>query len=394
MKMLENIVAFPCDAQSSPFFGALSSALIPALGITEDTAFYCVPKGTFCVQCGGCGQKTALQKHHLALYHDYQTATGVSFGWAWPEDDDALWRWPDEFWDFIMRYAGLSWRRLGKELGREALYEAIVASIDEGFPALLKLGNGPDWHVATGYGEGVLYGLDAHKHHNSSARPQIRPDRYTDDGLFVLSNWYEPLETAILITGRVEPAVTLEDVLARIIGVLKHPAHAALEREVMRRIDQITPDNASDTAKWLSRLAGFPIEARWHAAEAFAPGKSPVYGILRLTDSQAVRKACEQLFLSYIADNRSETHGVCWKIWGLLGVGPKTGYRLPPDADELVLRSETRQELERLFALVFENDRTVLHALREAQQLLLSPEDAKWLGVRDEGAPGGGSSQP
>lgn len=76
-------------------------------------------------------RKTALQKHHLALYHALLAASGVAFGFSYPEDDtveehslpgvEKGWRWPDAFVDFLMGVAGLSWRRIRKGEGVEAL---------------------------------------------------------------------------------------------------------------------------------------------------------------------------------------------------------------------------------------------------------------------------------
>ena len=86
MKIIPDIVPFPDGAESSPFFGALASALVPALGYTETTTYFCGQKGSYCVDCGNCKNST-LQKHRCLLYHDYQSFTGVSFGWAWPEDE-------------------------------------------------------------------------------------------------------------------------------------------------------------------------------------------------------------------------------------------------------------------------------------------------------------------
>lgn len=379
MKLIDSPVSFPCDAQSNAFFCALTSALLPVLGITEETPYYCAPKASLCVHCGGCGQKTTLQKHHAALYHELQTLSGVSFGWAWPEDGDCPyqttegggpgWAWPDAFVGFILGFEGLSWRRLPKGTGEEVVYQAVTESIDAGFPVLMKLGLGPDWHVVTGYDEGILYGLDSHGHYIASVHPQIKPDRYTDDGLFVMSRWYESFEDAIVISGRSAPAVSLSDVLARCIQILEHPVHARLEAELTARIDAVAPDNALVTAQWLNDRASFPIEARYHAAETFTSGESVTFGLLRRAENPAVRKKLGDIFFHYIADNRDETHGVCWKIWGQLGVGPKTGYRLAPDACERLLRPETQAELKRLFSLVFANDRAVLQVLREALAL-------------------------
>lgn len=92
--------------------------------------------------------------------------------------------------------------------------------------------------------------------------------------------------------------------------------------------------------------------------------------MMRLTDNKAVKEKLGGVFFRYIADNHDETHGVCWKIWGLLGVGPETGYGLPQKAGERVMDRKTQAELKRLFALVFENDRAVREILREALALL------------------------
>lgn len=374
MQRLDNIVQFPIDAESSPFFSALSSALLPALGYTEDTPYFCAPKGSYCVRCGGCGDRSNLQKHQLALYHAYQTLTGVGFGWVWPDSDCLAyqtidnggpgWTWPDSMLDQIMGTAGLTWRRLSKSLGRDAIYREVACSIDRGFPVLARLGASPDWQVVTGCEAGALLGLDTDQH--VLAKGAIRPDQYTDEGLFLLSRWFETLEDAVAITGRCDPTVTLSEILTVIVRTLAHPAHARLEHDLMERIDRITPENAVETAAWLNRLASFPIEARWHAAEAFCSRES---AILRLTEDTGLQQRLGDLFFTrYIADNHDETHGVCWKIWGLLGIGPENGYTLAPDVGERVMRPAVRDELKRLFALVFANDRTVLTALRELVQ--------------------------
>ena len=380
MKQIGDIVPFPNGAQASAFFGALATALLPSLGFTEETPYYCPQKSSICIKCGnGCQDETNLRKHHGTLYHDFSTITGVNFGWAWPEDESechtipgagSTWRWPDEFIGFIMDYAGLDWRRIKRSAPKEEILQAIIASIDRGFPALIKLGDGPDWHVITGYDGDVLYGLDSHNHFDASVHPVVQPDWYTDDGLCVLSQWYEPFEDAIILTGRRAPSVTLKEILQKIIPILEHPAHTRLEADLSRRIDEINPDNAQETAIWLNNVAGFPIEARWHAAESFISGESTTYGLNRLTGDEAMKKLFWQLFVRYIANDSDETHGVLWKVWAQLGVGPETGYAVPANAGELILQPEARVELRRLFGLVFKNDRNVLDALSEALGLL------------------------
>lgn len=349
MKKIPNIVQYPFDAQSSPFFCALASTLLPVLGYTEETPFFCAEKNTYCVNCGNCGNKTTLQKHHLRLYHDYQTFTGVSFGWEWPENDSEYqvipgwkpgWRWPDEFLDFIFGFAGLSWMRLQKSTGKKDIYAMVRTSIDTGFPVLMRLGM--DWHVITGYdGEKGFWGLGY-----NSGEPVILPC------------WPESFEDAIIITGHADKSVTISHILDRIIQTLAHPAHVKLEADLMAHLDGVSSDNAWETAGWLLEKVGFPIEARWHAADSSLQalcenkaGKDKIFGMIR----------------QYVFDGELDaSHGTCWKIWAQLGAGPDTGYALPENAGELLLRPKTQDELKRLFSIVFANDRIVLKLLKEA----------------------------
>lgn len=351
-KRLPGIVAYPGGAQSSPFFAALASVLLPALGYTEETPYFCGMKEAYCIHCGECSDDPALRKHHMSLYHTYQTFTGVGFGWAWPESDspdqvipgwEPGWRWPDEFFRFIFGYAGLSWKRLRKGAEEEQVLAALKGSVDSGLPALLRLGM--DWHVVTGYDNDLLIGL---KHGAKEPAP--------------IPGWFGAFEDAVIVSGRAAQSVTLRHALGRMIEALAHPAHARLEADLMARLDAVTPENSRQTAQWLLEIVGFPIEARWHAAEC---------GIYFLDISPAVKDTLFGMLIQYIDDGRPDaTHGTCWKIWAQFGVGPKTGYKMPPGAQERLLLPETRAELKRLFATVFENDRIVLDVLRKAAKMI------------------------
>lgn len=355
IKEIKPIVAYPFDAQDIPFFCALSSALLPALGYTEETPYFCMPNERFCNHCGGCN-KTTLQKHHLGLYHVYQTFTGVSLGWEWPENDSPYrvipcweqgWRWPDEFLGFIFGYAGLSWKRLRKGTAQGQVFSAVTDSIDAGYPVLLHLGM--DWLVITGYGDKTeLIGLG-----------------YKLGEAAVVSDWVDSFEDAVIITGRAAQTVAVGDILERMIETLAHPAHAKLEKDLMAKIDAITPENVRETAEWLLAKANFPIEARWHAAESGLPGLCSNGG-----KNQAAWDKAFGMLRQYIFDDEpNNTHGICWKIWKQLGVGTETNYKLPENTAELLLKPETQAELKRLFAIVFENDRVVLGLLRETKRL-------------------------
>ena len=379
IKLIPDILPFPDGAESSPFFGALASALMPALGFTAETPFFCDPKQSFCIECGGCN-RTTLQKHRYRLYHDLQSYTGVSLGWAWPEENSDYqtmpgwykgWRWPDEFFAFIFGFTGISWKRLRTGTDRDVIFSEVRKSVDAGMPVLMKLGDGPDWHVVTGYGDAdaggayVLYGYDSHNHFDHTMRPTkdvVAAQGYTDNGLFILSDWFKHFRDAIIIVGRTPKTVGYGDIVDRAIETLEHPAHERLKKDLMERLDGVTHENARATAEWLLGIVGFPIEARWHFAESNLhyhceneEAKEKIFGIIR----------------QYVFDSEHDaTHGTCWKIWAQLGVGTHTGYALPPNAGDLLEKSETRAELKRLFEIVFYNDRVVLDLLREARAAL------------------------
>jgi hypothetical protein len=200
-----------------------------------------------------------------------------------------------------------------------------------------------EWRVITGYDADnrKIYGFGYGQY-----EPAAIPD------------WFGALDSAILITGRAEQSVSYGDILNRMIRTLEHPAHARLESDLTAKLDGITPENVSAAAAWLLEKVSFPIEARWHAADSelcilcdVPRAKDKIFGMIR----------------QYVFDRELDaTHGTCWKIWAQIGVGTHTNYALPPNAGELLLKNETRAELKRLFAIVFENDRVVLGLLREA----------------------------
>ena len=123
-------------------------------------------------------------------------------------------------------------------------------------------------------------------------------------------------------------------------------------------MDSVTADNAWETAEWLLRVVGFPIEGRYHAADS---------NLHHLCENEKAKDKIFGMIRQYVFDSEHDaTHGTCWKIWAQLGVGADTGYALPPNAGKLLLNKDTQVELKHLFAIVFDNDRVVLGLLREA----------------------------
>ena len=152
--------------------------------------------------------------------------------------------------------------------------------------------------------------------------------------------------------------------LARIASVLTDPSHERLEREILSDLDAAAPETAFDIACKLIGITSVPIEARWHAAEAFCTRENLIWS---LEGDEAVKRELGELFFArYIQNDNGETHGICWRIWNLLGASAETGFGPAPDSGERLLAGNVQGELKALFAAVFQNDQEILNALRRA----------------------------
>lgn len=376
MKKQLTIPPFPHDAESDGFIAALSSAVCAAKKYTDDTPYWCTSKGCYCKKCGGCiGQ--SLDRTQLSVYHCLLTASGLAFGFDYPEDDSvaahtipdtpAGWRWDDGFVSDIMDFAGLSYIRCKNKTVAE-IREIIKDSIDAGYPAMAanhrvypnEMAWVSCWKIICGY---------------------------TDDGITVMNYNGEMIdetggayEDIIVITGEVDRAndaacwQTYLNVLKRIYTVLIDPSHDALENEIMSDLSNVTPENAVMLSYKLMGINGVPVEARWHAAEAFASKGNLLYSLVdslstgsaESNELKAVSEKLSDLFFKrYLAEGNNETHGIGWKIWACLNVGPQTGYLPTKESFKLIQQSDVQSELKRLFKIVFDNDRAVANGVME-----------------------------
>lgn len=328
-KILAHQVPFPVDAESDNFTAALASALVTARGYTEETPYWCAPNRRYCIHCSPCGDHL-LERHQLSVYHCLLTASTLAFGFDYP--------WDENYVNALARFAGFSYLRFGSTSAREEVFSTIKSSIDTGMPTLLRLENEMEWILAVGYDADTVFGLDSKFH--------ALPD-----------NWHSMLRDAIVITGNTAPDMSYKELLERIASALSYEAHGALERVIMDVLDHVTSENAMDTAGMMCGINGVPIEARWHAAEAFGGHENLLCNICT---NKEIHSRLTHIFLSkYIEDGNDETHGIGWKIWGALGVGPETGYAVTEQSAALILQKETQETLKRLFAKMFENDRAV-----------------------------------
>ncbi len=346
-------IGFPVDAESDLFTAALASALVAVYGYTRETPYWCAPKGHYCIHCSPCGENL-LERHHVSIYHCLLTASGLAFGFDYPQDDTvephslpgypAGWRWDDGYIDFLMRFAGATWKRYGRTANPDSVLTALRQSIDSGIPALVRLEDELEWRIVSGCSENTLTG----------ERPGHRAFRCSD--------WQNELIDLIVITGRAPRSVSYREVLERIENVLAYPEHDAVLKAIDSALEHVTEENAMDAAYMLTGITGVFIEARWHAGEAFSSRENLLSA---LCDDENIRASLADLFFSrYIQDGNQETHGLGWKIWELLGVGPKTGYQPTALSQERLMNPETRAELKRLFHKVFDNDRAVLAGIR------------------------------
>ena len=355
--MFDNILTYPQGAESDPFFAALTTALLPILGYDEDTEYYCSPKGRYCTLCGECG-RSRLKSNHEMLYHALFAASGAAFCFGAPEDDDcesrtypgALsgWRWDDEFVDRLARVCGVSYcRRRGDDVD---VGELIANSLSQGYPVLARLGAsgncafGDDaaWCVVTGCDGDTLRGTDScfrylsafAKYADSKAdsiadniadskadsiadsiadstvvseadsEADSETDSKTDseaDSEFILHGWRERLNDAIIFTGRSEPNASFREILRQIIKVLRCGAREDYRREVFGLIDGASGEGAQMAAFILTAMIGYPIEARWHAAEAFC-SKDNI--LVNLSDDEQLKtKLADLMFSRYIKND-------------------------------------------------------------------------------------------
>ncbi len=376
MKKLLTIHPFPHDAESDGFIAALSSVVCAAKKYTDDTPYWCTPRDCYCQKCGGCAGQS-LGKAQLSVYHCLITMSGLAFGFDYPEDDsvDAHtfpntpvgWRWDNDFLANIMDFAGLSFIRCKNKTVAD-ICEIVKDSIDAGYPAMAaNYSVYPDemawascWKIISGY---------------------------TDDGITVMNYGGEMTdetdgvyEDVIVITGEVNRADDAAckrayfDMLKRIHAVLSDSSHDALENEIMSDLSNVTPENAVMLSYKLMGINGVPIEARWHAAEAFMSKDNLLYSLVNSSssdsaDSNELKAVAEKLsdlfYQRYFAEGNNETHGIGWKIWACLHVGPQTGYLPTEESFKLIQQPDVQSEMKRLFKIVFDNDRAVADGIME-----------------------------
>lgn len=292
---------------------------------------------------------------HMALYQFLLTATGIGLmaedtnrngmyemqalpGILPPNLEDRL--------DFAMRSQGFMYTSLEKTPGKEQLFWLVMDAVRQDKPVLMKLDDGPEWCVVTGFHEGTqaVYGLDSQPYDVRGFLPVKRT--YTKDGLFVIRDWFRTLHRLVIVTGETTP-LPFCDAIGRMVQQLRRSV-SLIPALIPEMLDAVTPDTAAGVAEYLHRLNRYVAEARWHVAECLA-------------SLQMDGAAWETL--RECADACRRTNETCWKIWGQLCVGIHTDYRLPKTISQLMLDAGRREKIKELFETVWENDRLALEKL-------------------------------
>ncbi len=357
----------PCcpDAECSLSMCALTTLFLKLEGIEEATPFPCAYHERICTTCGECDYATRtpnLARHHLRLYHFLLTVTGVGLMWGDPNEsgeydlkqtEGVVPPWLEDRFDVAMKAMGYEAIRLDKRNGGQDTFHHIADAVRSNRPVLMKLDDGPRWHVVVGFGlkTGALFALDTARHGGDHPAPAGAHDRH---GLCVLTDWFRHLRKTVLVTGRSERTLSVGALYDRMIRRLETADGTTLKEMVPRMLDGVTQGSARSVAEYLNRLAGYVMEARWHAAEAF---RGYLMGRAEGEADRAVLRACADLYC--------RTHDVCWKVWGALGVGPHTQFQLPGGISRMLQEADRRNTLKVLFAEMFANDAAVLAALRD-----------------------------
>lgn len=349
-KCIESMVPFPVNAQRNTLFGALASILLYRNACTEDTPIFCGKYQRNCIRCGGCKKEPFIHRHHLQTYQYLLTITGCAYFWLDREIGNSYEK-PyraDEFSEtaldrlsMALCASGYRWESMNQDTPADILFERIRQSVEEQRPALIKLGGGDVWAVVTGY--------DDEKQLPFLMKFRHAPQRNKE--------WYDKLRNLVFITDSCDSTVSLPEALHHMIQHLNTADRNKLEQKICQKLE--TEQDGRKLGLWLNKIISLAIEARWHASECYRHTMAPA-----LDDSRGKN------LLLQAADLHLRFHDQAWKIWGLLGVSPQTGYGLPRNIQEVLDKPSVRAEIKALFQELFAIDRQVSGLLQECAALL------------------------
>ena len=316
-KKIDNVIEVPCGGETVKFTSCLVSMLMRAKGIVdEEQDFYCNGQNGPCIRCGKCEDLVPLKRLHNEIYNLFTIVSGYGFlqidlsddehmKESWDYTSQLLLREFDDYFDFTMNFAGYDYEKLQTSTGRQVIFNRIKESIDENVPVLVQLKRKLQWILVTGYDEDKILGLDGSQSYWGMSPAE--PDSY-ENGLFIMSGWYEKLSSVYILGEKKEPTKDIRDVMTRgkkIMQAMKNKKYYQNSVAYMR--DESNFKNLSDE-RWLSirdRVAkwiGHPIDIRAMTGSAMNPLKN------------------DDAFSKNEAIALHKIHGLCWTVHDVLWI--------------------------------------------------------------------------
>ncbi|MDF2541683.1 MAG: transcriptional regulator, AraC family [Herbinix sp.] len=161
---------------------------------------------------------TDVIKRHNQLYNFFQFISGGVHGTPNSSRKNS--------YEYVMKYCGYDYIKLGKADGKDKLRYAIVSSINQNMPVLLSLDNTNDnWNIITGYNQNaeVIYGFDGYFSYwkNIENDMNVVKDGYLNNKMYFLRNWFDMVDFIVVIVGKTNPHITNKDVFQQLNDIIK-----------------------------------------------------------------------------------------------------------------------------------------------------------------------------
>jgi len=348
-KIIENVISFPNGAETSRFFGAVSSMHMAVRknepAVQEHEFIYHV-----LYSVSGAG---LFRLHQSVVPHSIQ-AYGADIQEGFILD----------YVSYTLQYLGYDFKKLSKgETSKEIIWNEVAASIEKNIPVLFKVSGTIQWNLVCGYDENmVAYGLDAKDHYTSKhIHNLVKPEGYLDNGYFYDSKWYDSLEY-VLICNQSTKTITFKSALIRMCSIIENHLVNGLNAHILcLKNDDVyfankTDDYLMNLYGYIDSILGYLMECSHHVSEAFgAVWKKHV-------DNPNVNPKLQDVF-STLDGVISNTQGTIHKHWGYK---PESGI-----AKYMLLKTkEYRDILLSYFYSIVEDDQNALNLIRQSIDLI------------------------
>lgn len=338
-KIIENMIPNVIDCQG--ILGAIFASLIASQTNLPEGMAKCYNdfrktgnKGDLCTLCGNCPGHTLKEKIHTNFANEYAFVCGevlTQFDMTernkhWKEKVDIVSLYGDPV-DFLMGYSGYTYKSYNKTEEKEFIFNEIKKSINQGIPVIFRYEPIYMYVLITGYNDEnmSLYGYDGTW---DCSFMQPAPDSY-ENRLFCASNWYESMECMFILGERCEPSVTLDNVIARNVQIMK-PAFE--EKYYDKAVEYILNDdnfkdennNLATQAQLISSFIDYSIGGRsavsWYMFLCLGYGADYLYYPPDSECDEKYKKAFDR-----IAGCCCDLHEISWVAWRGVGTHEEKG---------------------------------------------------------------------